>query len=72
MASQPDSGQRIIGECLLISCLTGKASRMLGESCWVNLEALPKDSTWVLKSEHGKLFIKRRKSGILFVNLPIG
>ena len=32
---------------------------------------LPRDSTCVLKAESGKLDIKRRKPGILFISLPI-
>ena len=32
---------------------------------------LPSDSTCVLKAEPGKLDIKRRKPGILFISLPI-
>ena len=32
---------------------------------------LPSDSTCVLKAEPGKLDIKRRETGILFISLPI-
>ena len=32
---------------------------------------LPSDSTCVLKAEPGKLDIKRREPGILFISLPI-
>ena len=32
---------------------------------------LPRESTSVLKAEPGKLDIKRREPGILFINLPI-
>ena len=32
---------------------------------------LPSDSTSVLKAEPGKLDIKRREPGILFISLPI-
>ena len=32
---------------------------------------LPSDSTNVLKAEPGKLYIKRREPGILFISLPI-
>ena len=32
---------------------------------------LPSDSTCVLKAEPGKLDIKRRESGILFISLSI-
>ena len=45
--------------CLLISSLPGKALRTLV------------DSTCVLKAEPGKLDIKRREPGILFISLPI-
>ena len=31
----------------------------------------PSDSTFVLKAEPGKLDIKRREPGILFISLPI-
>ena len=33
---------------------------------------LPSDSTYDLKAKPGKLDIKRRESGILFISLPIG
>ena len=32
---------------------------------------LPRDSTCILKAETGKLDIKRREPGILFISLPI-
>ena len=32
---------------------------------------MPSDLTWVLKAEPGKVDIKRHKSGILFISLPI-
>ena len=32
---------------------------------------LPNDSTSVLKAEPGKLYIKRRKPGILFISLAV-
>ena len=32
---------------------------------------LPRDSTCILQAEPGKLVIKRRKPGILFISLPI-
>ena len=32
---------------------------------------LPSDSTCIFQAEPGKLDIKRRKSGILFISLPI-
>ena len=47
---------RILGECLLISSLPGKASRAHVES----LGFLP-----------GKLDIKRREPGILFISLQV-
>ena len=49
--------QRILGECLLISSLLGKALRTL-----VDIARL---------AEPGKLDIKRREPGILFISLPI-
>ena len=54
-------------ECLLISSLPGKTLRTLVES-----RGLASGSTCVLKDEPGKLDIKRRKPGILFISLPIG
>ena len=59
--------QRILGEYLFISSLPGKALRMLVES-----RGLPSDSSCILKAEPGKLDIKRREPGILFISLPIG
>ena len=35
------------------------------------MQGLPSDSTCVLKAEPGKLDIKRREPGILFISLPI-
>ena len=58
---------RILGECLLISSLPGKALRMLVES-----RGLPSDSTSVLKALPGKLHIERLNPGILFISLSIG
>ena len=53
-----------VGECLLISSLPGKASRMLVES-----QGLPRDLTCVLEAELSKLDITRREPGILFISL---
>ena len=50
-------------ECHLISGLPGKASRTL-------VESKPRDSTSVLEAEPGKLDIRRREPGILFISLP--
>ena len=36
----------------------------------LTLRVLPSDSTCVLKAEPGKLDIKRRKPGILFISSP--
>ena len=36
----------------------------------LTLRGLPSDSTCVLKAEPGKLCIKRREPGILFISLP--
>ena len=52
---------RILGECLLISRFSGKAL--------LTSRGLRSDSTCVLKAERGKLFIIRRKPGILFISL---
>ena len=54
------------GGFLLISSLPGKALRRLVES-----RGLPRDSACVLKADPGKLDIKRREPGILFISLPI-
>ena len=51
--------ERILGECLLILGLPGKASRMLVES-----RDLPSDSICVLEAEPVKLDIKIREPGI--------
>ena len=51
----------------MISSLPGKALRML-----VELRGLPRDSTCLFEAEPGKLDIKRREPGILFISLPIG
>ena len=45
----------IVGECLLISSLPGKALRMHVES-----RGLLSDSTCIIKTKPGKLDIKRR------------
>ena len=50
----------------MISSLPGKALRMLLTS-----RGLPSYSTCVLKAEPGKLDIKRREPGILFISLSI-
>ena len=47
--------------------ISGKALRMI-----VELRGLPSDLTCLLEEEPGKLDIKRRESGILFISLPIG
>ena len=60
------SEYRILGDCLLISSLPGKALRSLVES-----RGLRSDSTCVLKAKPGKLDIKRSEPGILFISLPI-
>ena len=39
---------------------------------FVELLGLPSDLTCVLKAEPGKLDIKRRKPGILFICLQVG
>ena len=51
----------------MISSLPGKVSRML-----VDIARLgnPRDSTCVLEAKPGKLDIKRREPGILFISLP--
>ena len=51
----------------MISSLHSKASRTLVE--W---RGLPSNSTWVLEAEPGKLDIKRREPGILFISLQVG
>ena len=57
---------RILGSCLLIPSLPGKALRMLVES-----RGLPRDSICVLDAEPGKLDIKRCEPGILFISLQV-
>ena len=37
----------------------------------LTLQGLPSDSTCVRKADPGKLDIKRREPGILFISLPI-
>ena len=59
--------ERILGECLLISSLPGKASITLVES-----RGLLSDSTCVLKTEPGKLDIKIGDPGILLISLQYG
>ena len=51
----------MLGKCLLISSLPGKALRVL-----VDIAGLPSNSTCLLKDETGKLNIKRGEPGILF------
>ena len=58
--------KRIIGECLLISSLPGKALITLVES-----RGLLNDSTCALKAKLGKLDVKRQEPGILFISFPI-
>ena len=58
-----------LNECFLISSLPGKALRMLVDIA--RLASDSTDSTCVLKIEPGKLDIKRREPGILFISLPI-
>ena len=50
----------------LISSLSGKALRML-----VDIERLAEQFSKRSHSKPGKLDIKRHKSGILFISLPI-
>ena len=57
----------MLGECLLLSSLPGKTSRTLVES-----RDFPNDSTCVFEAESGKLYIKRREPGILFISLQVG
>ena len=52
----------MLGDCLLLSSLPGKAWRTLVDS-----RGLSSDSTCVLKAEPGKLDIKRREPSILFM-----
>ena len=56
--------KKILGECILISSLPGKALRTL-----VDIADLPSESTCVLKAEPGKLDIKRREPGLLFISV---
>ena len=51
----------------MISSLPGKALRKLVES-----RGLTSDSTCTLEAETGKLDIKRREPGILFISLQVG
>ena len=51
----------------MISSLAGKTSRTLVESL-----GLPRDSTFILETELGKLDIKRHKAGIIFISLQVG
>ena len=56
----------ILGECLSISSLPCKILRS-----FVTSRGLPSNSTCVLKVEPGKLDIKRREPGILFISDPL-
>ena len=56
----------ILGESLLISSLPGKVLRTL-----VDMGRLSSDSICVFKAQPGKLDIKRREPGILFISLPV-
>ena len=56
--------ENILGECLLISSLPGKASRNPNEG--------PLDSTCLLEAESGKLDINRRGPGILYRPQKVG
>ena len=53
---------RILGECLLISSLSGSALRMHVESL-----GKPRDVTSILKALPGKLDIKRHSPSILYI-----
>ena len=55
-----------IGECLSISSLPSKASITLVES-----QGQPSGSTCDLQAEPGKLDIKTREPGILFISLQV-
>ena len=57
---------RILGGCILISSLPGKALKTI-----VELQGLPSDSTCVLEAEPGKLDIKRCEPGIQFISLQV-
>ena len=55
----------ILGECLLILGYQARLRERLLTS-----PGLPSDSTCVLDAEPGKLDIKKREPGILFISLP--
>ena len=57
---------RILGECLLISSLPGKALRT-----HVDIARLAKRFNMRSQSRPDKLDIKRPKPGIVFISLPI-
>ena len=57
---------RILGECLLISSLPGKVLRT-----HVDIARLAERFNMRSQFEPGKLDIKRREPGILFISLPI-
>ena len=54
----------------LLKCLKDPFVRSMLE-CLLTSRGLPSDSTSVLKALPGKLDIKRREPGILFISLPI-
>ena len=58
--------QRILGKFLFISCLPDNALRTL-----VDIMRLSELSTFALNADPGKLDIKRRDSGIVFISLPM-
>ena len=63
----------ILGECILLSSLPGKALRTLVDIALVDIARLAerfnmRDSTCVLKAEPGKLDIIRHGPGILFIS----
>ena len=55
--------KRILGECLLISKISGKAFRTL-----VDIARLESYSTCILEAEPSKLDIKRREPSILLIS----
>ena len=70
-----------LGRNCLQSLLADVTGKLLGECFWYEVykarlweglltsQGLPSDSTSILKAEPGKLDIKRRKPGILFISL---
>ena len=57
----------MLGECLFISSLPGKALRTLVKS-----RGFPSNSSCILEPEPGKHYNKRREPGILFISLQAG